>query len=55
MNGKRYVWVGPETGSNMGGRWVEEGSVVPGQARRGGAEGLQNAQERGAQSGSPGN
>ncbi|MEP6810505.1 MAG: hypothetical protein ABI992_09700 [Chthoniobacterales bacterium] len=23
-NGKRYVWVGPETGSNMGGHWEEE-------------------------------
>lgn len=27
MKGKRYVWVGAETGSNMGGHWVEEGSV----------------------------
>jgi hypothetical protein len=27
INGKRYVWVkGGETGSNIGGRWVEEGS-----------------------------
>lgn len=29
LNGKRYVWLPPETGSHMGGRWVEEGSVVP--------------------------
>lgn len=28
MNGKRMVWLPPETGSNMGGRWVEEGSVM---------------------------
>lgn len=27
VNGKRYVWEGPETGSNMGGRWVEEGTT----------------------------
>lgn len=27
IKGKRYVWVkGGETGSNLGGRWVEEGS-----------------------------
>ena len=27
IKGKRYVWVkGRETGSNLGGRWVEEGS-----------------------------
>jgi hypothetical protein len=26
MNGKRYVWIGPEIGSQMPGRWVEEGS-----------------------------
>ncbi len=28
VNGKRYVWQGPETGSHLGGRWVEEGSVM---------------------------
>ena len=26
INGKRYVWVPGPIGSNMGGRWVEEGS-----------------------------
>lgn len=26
VNGKRYIWVVSETGSNMGGHWVEEGS-----------------------------
>ena len=46
INGKRYVWVGPETGSNIGGRWVEEGSVTAKQARRG--EGLEAAQDMAA-------
>jgi hypothetical protein len=27
INGKRYVWVTSSTGSNLGGRWVEEGSA----------------------------
>lgn len=27
MNGKRYVWIGPEVGSHMPGRWAEEGSA----------------------------
>lgn len=26
MNGKRYVWVPAPIGSNMGGKWVEEGT-----------------------------
>jgi hypothetical protein len=26
INGKRYVWVGPELGSNQAGHWVAEGS-----------------------------
>ena len=25
VNGKKYVWKGPETGSNFGGHWEEEG------------------------------
>ena len=25
INGKRYVWVAPETGTNLPGHWVEEG------------------------------
>ncbi len=29
VNGKRMVWLPPETGSHMGGHWVEEGSVMP--------------------------
>lgn len=35
MNGKNYVWMPPETGSNMGGRWVEEGSVMPSSTLKG--------------------
>jgi hypothetical protein len=46
INGKRHVWVGPETGSHIGGRWVEEGSVPPRQSRRG--EGLEAAQDMAA-------
>ena len=48
VKGKRYVWVGPETGSNMGGRWVEEGSAA--QARPVGQmsrQGHQNLIDRG--------
>lgn len=26
VDGKRFVWMGPETGSHIGGRWVEEGT-----------------------------
>ena len=32
MNGKKYVWIRPPIGSNMGGKWVEagtEGAVLP--------------------------
>jgi len=56
VNGKRYVWVGPETGSNMGGRWVEEGEAnVPGlNLQHAGAQGLQNMQDRGSQGSIPG-
>lgn len=46
INGERYVWVGPETGSNIGGRWVEEGSIRHSRVKRG--EGLEAAQDRAA-------
>ena len=55
IKGKRYVWVGPETGSNMGGHWVEEGSAAAGNVHRLGPEGVQNLQDRGSQGGVPGN
>jgi hypothetical protein len=32
VNGKRYYWMRPETGSQMGGRWVEESEIAPGKA-----------------------
>lgn len=51
IKGKRYVWQGPETGSNTGGRWVEEGTVSINNVSRGGTEVLGGLQER-AQSGS---
>jgi hypothetical protein len=47
MNGKRYVWVKAETGSNLGGRWVEEGSPEARNVTRMSAEGVRNMQERG--------
>ena len=33
VNGKRYYWMRPETGSQMGGRWVEESEIAPGKAQ----------------------
>lgn len=53
VNGKRYVWVGPETGSNMGGRWVEEGSAnVPQQnMSRMSNSSVQGMQDRGSEGG----
>ncbi len=39
MNGKRYIWVPGEIGSNMGGKWVEEGTegaVIRDTNRKGG-------------------
>ncbi len=56
VNGKRYVWVGPETGSNMGGHWVEEGtSNVPQQnTTRMSNSSVQGMQDRGSQGGVPG-
>ncbi|MEO5720924.1 MAG: hypothetical protein ABIR71_05565 [Chthoniobacterales bacterium] len=35
INGKRHVWMPPETGSHMGGRWVEEGSMMPSSVLKG--------------------
>ncbi|MDQ2919309.1 MAG: hypothetical protein M3R10_05475 [Verrucomicrobiota bacterium] len=55
MNGKRYVWVGPTTGSNMGGRWVEEGTPGAQNIHTIDTNGVQNMQDRGMQGGIPGN
>jgi hypothetical protein len=37
INGKRYIWVVPYTGSVIGGHWVEEGSPEAMQAENGGS------------------
>jgi hypothetical protein len=42
VNGKRYIWVLPYTGSVSGGHWVEEGSPEALQAE--GVSGMQNSQ-----------
>jgi hypothetical protein len=49
MNGKRYVWIGEETGSNMGGRWVEEGTAEERNVVRLSSAGVADLQERGSQ------
>ncbi len=51
-NGKRYVWVAGEIGSQMGGRWVEEGTegaVIKTGSKRGDGEVLQRMQDMGGQ------
>lgn len=58
-NGKHFVWVPPRTGSNLGGSWVEEGSVgndrvqtIDAKAlQRGGGTGAAGMQGLGAPSG----
>jgi hypothetical protein len=57
IKGKRYVWVkGGETGSNIGGHWVEEGSRAAGNARTLSRSDLNRMQEHadGHQEGFPG-
>lgn len=56
VNGKKYVWIGPETGSNMGGRWVEEGQANRQDSNliKGTTGSLQNMQDRGQATGLPG-
>ncbi|MGZ4966143.1 MAG: carboxypeptidase-like regulatory domain-containing protein [Chthoniobacterales bacterium] len=46
VNGKRYLWVGPETGSNIGGHWVEEGSPEAQNLTRLNKQGVQSLQDR---------
>lgn len=55
MNGKRYVWVEGETGSHMGGRWVEEGTPAASNVVRMSSEGVHTMQESGGHGGGPGN
>ncbi|CAN5716443.1 hypothetical protein BH20VER1_BH20VER1_27340 [soil metagenome] len=56
INGKRFVWMPPELGSNMGGKWVPEGS--PGAPRanvtKGNREDLRRMQDHGGQGAVPG-
>ena len=56
MNGKRYVWMPPELGSNMGGKWVPEGSpgVPRANIQRGNRDGLQRMQDHSGQGAVPG-
>lgn len=57
VNGKRYIWVGPETGSNMGGRWVEEGQAGAASqynTSRGGASTLRGLQDNSTAGAVPG-
>ncbi|HMJ06820.1 MAG TPA: carboxypeptidase-like regulatory domain-containing protein [Chthoniobacterales bacterium] len=49
MNGKRYLWVVNETGTNMGGRWVQEGSAQDRNVVRLSSAGVQDLQDRGSQ------
>jgi hypothetical protein len=49
-NGKKMVWIPPQLGSNMGGRWVEEGSPEAVAARTSGrisTKDIQDIQNRG--------
>jgi hypothetical protein len=56
INGKRYVWMPPELGSNMGGKWVPEGSpgVPRANIQRGNRDGLQRMQDHSGQGAVPG-
>lgn len=54
VNGKRYIWVTGGTGSNLGGRWVEEGSPEALNLSRMNAQGVQNMQDRAMVNGGPG-
>lgn len=48
VNGRRYFWVsGGGLGSNLGGRWVEEGSAEARQITRMSAAGVRDLQDRG--------
>lgn len=49
VNGKRYYWMRAETGSNIGGRWVEESEISPSMVRSYNADALRNMQSRGGE------
>lgn len=58
INGKRYVWVPGPIGSNIGGRWVEEGTegaaLSTSNKKGGDTQVLQHIQEQSRNSGQPG-
>jgi hypothetical protein len=56
IKGKRYVWMPPELGSNMGGKWVPEGSPRAPRAntQRGNQDTLRRFQDHAAQTGGGG-
>lgn len=47
VDGKKYIWITPTTGSHLGGHWAEEGSAEAQAVLQYGTEGLRNLQERG--------
>lgn len=47
VNGRRYYYVSGGTGTNLGGRWVEEGTPEARNLVKMGADSLRNMQERG--------
>lgn len=49
INGKRYVWVAAELGSNRGGHWVEEGSSSMGNVIVWSSDELQKRMDRGGE------
>jgi hypothetical protein len=55
INGKRYVWVATETGSGLGGRWVEEGTPSSANLTRMSNDGVHAVQEQMGHGGGPGN
>ena len=56
INGKRYVWMAPELGSNVGGKWVPEGSpgAPAANTTRGNQDMLRRMQDHSGQGAVPG-
>ncbi len=46
INGRRYVWLATQTGSNLGGRWVEEGTPEAQYVERMSRQGIDDLQAR---------
>ena len=47
VNGRRYIWAPPSIGTNIAGRWVEEGSAEGYNILHAGPEWLQRIQDKG--------